>query len=246
MYWGKPEAVTHSDGAGVFAKAGYAAVWHLEEESAGTGKPGIYRNSAADANHGLDSIASTDQGGVIGNGSYFSNGEYIRVPTATAALKPPKTITLSAWIRPTAADSGGGEIASMGNDYGIRMDANKQAYAFSFNVPRTDSTNFLLATTGLDLMDGQWHLVAACLNGNHIDIYVDGLYITGSDFPLGVIRYDGGPDFFIGHHGNGETKYDYTGYIDEVRMVPAISDPATLRLSYLTQKPGAAALKISP
>lgn len=244
MRWGKPGAEARSDGAAVFAGAGYATAWHLEEEAAGTGTPGLYRNSVRDADHGLDSLASTDLGGLIGHGHFFGNREYVRVPSASQALKPARTITLSAWIRPTATGTEGGEIASMGNDYGIRVAASKEAYAFCYNVPRTDSTNFFLTTTGVDLMDGGWHFFTALLNGNHIDIYVDGAYIAGMDFPLGVLKYDGGPDFFIGRHGNGETTFDYTGYIDEVRMLPALSSAAWIRLSYLSQKPGADLLRL--
>ncbi|MDB5048060.1 MAG: putative protein of unknown function acetylesterase [Fibrobacteres bacterium] len=246
MHWGKSGAASRSDGAGVFANAGYAAAWHLEESAPGTGTAGIYRNAVGNADHGTDSLTSSDQSGLIGNGGFFRNGEYIRVPSATAALKPVKTITLSAWVRPTATDSGGGEIASMGNDYGIRVASNGEAYVFCFNVPRTDSTNFILTTIGANLLDGQWHHFAAILDRNHIDIYVDGGYVRGADFPQGVLNYDGGPDFFIGHHGNGETNFDYTGYIDEVRMLPGISSAAWLRLSYLTQKPGASTLRFSP
>ncbi|MDB5102433.1 MAG: hypothetical protein JWP91_122 [Fibrobacteres bacterium] len=246
MHWGKSGALSRSDGPAVFGVAGFAAVWHLEEERAGTGAADVYRNSAANADHGLDSLSATDQGGVIGNGHLFRNDEYIRIPSATMALKPVRTITLSAWIKPTSTDSGGGEIASMGNDYGIRVSPNGNAYVFSFNVPRSDSTNFLLATTGVNLLDGAWHHFAASINVNHIDIYVDGVLAGSGTDPLGVIRYDGGPDFFIGHHGNGETQFDYTGSIDEVRMMPSIPGEVWLRFAYLTQKPGANAVKIQP
>ena len=246
MHWGKSRAASKSDGPAVFAGVGFSAVWHIEEEAAGTGTAGLYRNSAANANHGLDSLAATDLGGVIGNGHLFRNREYIRVPAATSALKPAKAVTLSAWVKPTGTDSSGGEIASMGNDYGIRVAPNGNAYMFCFNLPRLDSTNFLLVTSGVNLLDGAWHHFAGLLDGNHIDIYVDGVLAGSGDFPVGVNRYDGGPDFFIGHHGNGETVYDYTGYIDEVRVYQGIPEAAWLRLTYLTQKPGAAALRFSP
>jgi hypothetical protein len=246
MHWGKDGIASTSDGAAVFAGAGYAAAWHLEEETAGTGNAGVYRNSAANANHGIDSLSSTDQGGIIGNGHLFRDKEYIRMPNATAALKPPKAVTLSAWIKPTAADSDGAEIASMGNDYGIRVSGNGNAYMFNFNIPRTDSTNFLLVTNGINLVDGAWHHFAGILDGNHIEIYVDGVLARTGDFPAGVFRYDQGPDFFIGHHGNGETPFDYTGYIDEVRVMPGVSSDVLIRLIYLTQKPDASVLRMLP
>jgi hypothetical protein len=246
MHWGKTGAVSRSDGPAVFGTAGFAAAWHLEEEAAGTGTAGLYRNSAANANHGTDSLTAGDRTGVIGNGHYFSPGEYVRVPGATSALKPAGTVSVSAWIKPGATDSGGAEIASMGNDYGIRVTPNGQAYLFNYDTTRTDSSNFLFETTGLNLLDDQWHLVTGILDGTRMEIYVDGVPAGGKDSPQGALNYDGGPDFFIGHHGNRETRWDYTGYIDEVRVLPAHPSAAWLRLAYLTQKPGAAVLKFFP
>ena len=246
MHWGKPGAATRSDGPAVFASAGYAAAWHLEEESAGTGNTGVYRNSAANANHGIDSLSAADRGGVVGFGHYFAPGEYIRVPAATAALKPEKTITLSAWVKATATDSDGAEVASMGNDYGIRIRPDGEAWIFNFNLPRSDSTNYVLASSGQRLLDDQWHLYSGVWDGTRLQIFVDGAQVADSDSPKGVMRYDGGPDFFIGTHGNKETPYDYVGYIDEVRVLPAAADAAWQRLSHQTQKPGSSVLRFGP
>jgi hypothetical protein len=245
MHWGKPGAASLSNGPAVFGRAGYAAVWHLEEEGAGTGTPGLYRNSAADADHGLDSLSTTDRGGVIGHGHYVATGEYIRVPAASAALKPAGDFAISAWVKATATDSGGGEIASMGNDYGIRVFPNGELHVFNYNLPKGDSTTFRYTTTGKNLLDGKWHLVAGVFKGTHIDTYVDGIFTGGSDFPRGVRRYDGGPDFFIGHHGNQEGSFDFTGHLDEVRVIPALPTAAWMKLAYATQRPGASVLSFT-
>lgn len=246
MHWGKPGAITRSDGPAVFASAGFAAAWHLEEEAAGTGHAGVYRNSAGNANHGLDSLSAADRGGVVGYGHYFAPGEYIRVPAATAALKPEKSLTLTAWVKATATDSDGAEVASMGNDYGLRIRPDGEAYIFNFNLPRSDSTNYVLQTSGQRLLDDQWHLFAGVWDGTRLMIYVDGTLVGSNDYPKGVMRYDGARDFFIGTHGNGETPYDYVGYIDEVRVRPGAADGAWQRLSHQTQKPGATVLRFVP
>lgn len=242
MHWGKPGAASLSDGPAVFGRAGYAAAWHLEEEAPGTGTPGIYRNSAAAKDHGLDSLSTTDRGGVIGNGHYVAPGEYIRVPAASAALKPTGDFAISAWVKATTTDSEGGEIASMGNDYGIRVDPDGRLYVFNFNQPAPDSTTYAYWTPGRVLLDGRWHLVAAVFSGTRIDTYVDGVFAGGSDNPSGARRYDGGPDFFIGHHGNKENAFDYTGHLDEVRVLPARPSAAWMRLAYATQRSDASVL----
>lgn len=245
MHWGKPGAASLSSGPAVFGRAGYAAAWHMEEEGAGTGTPGMYRNSAAAADHGLDSLSTTDRGGVIGYGHYVAPGEYIRVPAATTALKPTGGFAISAWMKAATADSGGGEIASMGNDYGIRVFPDGELHAYNYNLPKGDSTTYRYTTSGQALLDGRWHLVAGVFDGTHIDTYVDGVFAGGSDFPLGARRYDGGPDFFIGHHGNQEGSFDYTGYLDEVRVLPALPTAAWMKLAYSTQRPGASILSFT-
>jgi hypothetical protein len=246
MYWGKANVESGSDGMAVFGTAaGYGGVWHLEEEAPGTGAEGLYRNSAGLVDNGLDSLASTDRQGVIGNGHYFQDGQYVRVRDASPALRPKTTVTLSAWIKTVSTDSFGGEIASMGNDFGIRVTPQGEAYVFSFNKPHPDSTSFSLSTSGLHLLDGSWHHIAGILDGPTAEIYVDGVFKAGRDFSAGVFEYDGGPDFLIGHHGDNETVYDFKGSIDEVRMLDGLSTPSWLRLTYETQKPGASVLTLT-
>jgi hypothetical protein len=245
MHWGKPGAATRSDGPSVFASAGFAAAWHMEEDVAGTGAAGVYRNSAGNANHGLDSLSTADRGGMIGNGHYFARGDYVRVPAATASLKPANALTLSAWFKASDSDSDGVEIASMGNDYGLRVKPDGEAYMFNFNLPRTDSTNHVLVSSGQRLLDGQWHLFSGVWNGTRMEAFVDGVSVASHDSPKGVIKYDGGPDFFLGTHGNGETPYDFSGHIDEVSLQPVAADAAWQKLAYQTQKPGAAVLRFS-
>jgi hypothetical protein len=247
MHWGKPGAAAQSDGPAVFgqAGAGYAAAWHLEEEAAGTGTPGVYRNAAATANHGLDSLSTTDRAGVIGNGHFLARGDYIRVPAATADLKPTGGFAFSAWIKAVPSDTGEGEILSMGNDYGMRLFPDGQLHVFNYNLPKGDSTTFRYTTSGQNLHDGRWHLVAAVFDGTHIDTYVDGAFAGGSDFPRGARRYDGGPDFYIGRHGNREAGFDFTGYLDEVRVLPALPTAAWMKLAFASQRQGASILSFA-
>ena len=246
MRWGKPDADSHSDGLAVFnSSAGYTGVWHIEEEAAGTGTMGIYRNSASGWDHGLDSLASTDRQGIIGNGHLFRNGEYVRVPMGVKAFEPKPPLSLSAWVKAKTTGISGGEIASLGNDMGIRILPDGNAFLFNFNPPGIDSTNFRMSTTGLHLLDDAWHQVVGIVTGTHAELYVDGNLAAENDYPTAIFENDGGPDFFIGHHGNSETEYDFNGYIDEVRVLPGTNSAAWLKLAYATQKPGATVLKIS-
>jgi hypothetical protein len=242
---GKPVATSFSVGPGVLGGAGYAAAWHLEEEAPGTGTPGVYRNSAGAKDDGLDSLATTDRGGIIGYGHYLAKGEYIRVPAATPALKPTGGFAVSAWIKTAKEDSMGSEIASMGNDYGIRIYPGGEFYVYNYNLPRGDTTTYSFTTSGHRVLDDKWHLVAAVFEGTHIDTYVDGAFAGGNDNPRGVRRYDGGPDFILGRHGRLDPGFDFTGYLDEVRVLGALPTAAWMKLSYATQRAGASILSFT-
>jgi hypothetical protein len=164
MYWGKKVADSRSDGISVFSgTAGFSGVWHIEEEVAGSGAKGLYRNSAANFDHGFDSLTTQDQGGQIGNGHFFQNGEYIRVPIATAALKPNPAVTLSAWVKSTSTDLLGGEIASMGNSVGLRIYSDGNPYLFYYLMPNGVPENYILLAGGLNLLDDKWHLIVGVM-----------------------------------------------------------------------------------
>jgi hypothetical protein len=127
MYTGNAAAADSSKGASVFnITNNYTGVWHLSEEAAGMGASGsgTYKDAVGLYN-GDDSIANTDQGGIVGNGHGFTTGlyntgDYIACRDTVQSFYN-KAFTVSLWAKITAGATYGGAIMAKrtaGNDCG--------------------------------------------------------------------------------------------------------------------------------
>jgi Concanavalin A-like lectin/glucanases superfamily len=129
-------------------------------------------------------------------------------------LKNPRNITLTAWAYISAADSGGAEVVSLGDYFGIRLNSGTASRAFFYNgftwVPASVNQTF---TPG-------WHHFAAVFNDelNVCKFFVDGAEVASVATTV-TIPYGGlGTKLVIGAHGNGQTTMDFTGMVDDVRV----------------------------
>ena len=174
-------------------------------------------NDSVDANHGTDNglipgaTWTTGTASVSGSALCFDGNDYVTRANPSSALKPSPQVAISAWINPTALDSSGSEVVSMGDSYALRVKTDGNIVFFYF-----DGTTWrLVTTTGVDVRVGEWHHIVGQKTGSALQIYVDGVP-KGSLNNTGTITYNQWTDFFIGKHGNGDTRYDFIGYIDEV------------------------------
>jgi hypothetical protein len=62
-----------------------------------------------------------------------------------------------------------------------------------------------------------WHHIVGQKTSAALQIYVDGIS-KASISNTGTIAYTQGTGLFIGRHGNGDTIFDFTGIIDDVRI----------------------------
>ena len=169
-----------------------------------------------------DATAFGRSGNVIGTASWSTgavdNG--LEVDGATrvevnSLLGSPKNVTLAAWAHLTQADSGGSEIVSLGDYLAIRLDNGTISRTFFYNGSTwiSASTSQTFALTG-------WHHFATVFNDdqNTCKLYVDGAEAasvsTTVTIPYGAL----GTKLVMGAHGNGQTTYDFTGKIDDVRV----------------------------
>ena len=99
MYYGNSGALNQENVNGVW-DAGFAGVWHLKEEQAGTGNLGLYRDSTANNNHGDDYVSATGQDGQINSGQEFDGvSDYVDFGN-DASLDITGGITIEAWVKP--------------------------------------------------------------------------------------------------------------------------------------------------
>jgi hypothetical protein len=139
-----------------------------------------------------------------------------------AALKPATNVTVSAWYRATDVDvtpgtttKTGAELVSAGNSYLLRL--RPSGVEFSKRVP--GGTRQCIADAPNHL-DGMWHhLVGVSSAILGLQVYFDGALICNHPADTQGILYPGpGNDFWIGRHGDGQERWDFTGSIDDVRV----------------------------
>jgi hypothetical protein len=150
-----------------------------------------------------------------------SDHHAVQLPGMTSVLKMANNLTVTAWYRATSVDvrAGGGtgsEILSAGNQYSMRILATQM----EFSKRITTGGNGAFVQCRPDItghLDGNWHHMAGVTTPAGMKLYFDGVEkctnTTGGD-----IRYDQGPDFWLGRHGFNQANYDFEGNLDEVRV----------------------------
>lgn len=246
MHYGRRDAPDFSDGKSVFSTFG--GVWHFSETVDADGE-GTFPDASPSRATGLARIYAKDRQGTIGPGAGFRGTHRVIAPATAPALRPARTLTLSAWAFVSGSGAQGGEFASMGDNYGMRTTTKGNAHFFlmadtSVHDPAWRSGNsFQGATTGGLDMRGAWHLVTARYDGVAMKVFVDG--VEKASAPLAKdIHYPFHKEFWMGQHGNGDNpNYVFHGWLDEVQMSPVVRSPAWIRLSFLSQQIGSTLLE---
>ncbi|MEK7595865.1 MAG: DUF2341 domain-containing protein [Patescibacteria group bacterium] len=190
---------------------GPIAYWRFDE---GTGSS-TYDATGQNQTGSITSATWQTEDMCINGKCLLFNGStsYVQV-TGTNPLKPTTNLTVSAWIRTSTTDSSGGEILSMGDNYGLRVNTSGTV-SFFFRISGLWET----LTTTSTVLDSKWHHVAGVLDdtNNLMRIYIDGK-LAATQTETNIIVYDQGANFFLGKHGNAGTVYDFNGFIDEVKV----------------------------
>ena len=150
--------------------------------------------------------------------SLDGDGDYVQI-TGYKGVTGLTTRTVSAWIKTSMADDG--DIISWGEE------ATGKRWRFcldSYGVPRVEVYDGWIKATGLDLLDGTWHHVAAVLpmgytNVADVELYVDGELIGPEDTAWSERQIDtvSFNDVKIGILEDGQNRY-FDGLIDDVRI----------------------------
>ena len=150
--------------------------------------------------------------GKIDNSIQLNGATRVEVSSLMGA---PKNITIAGWANLTGADSGGAELISVGDCFAIRLNEGSTAKAFAYN-----GSSWTSAGISQSYLAAGWHHFAAVFNDNSdtCTFYVDGVERASATSPAGVSYTGQGTKTVIGAHGNGQTTYDFTGKIDDVRV----------------------------
>ncbi len=243
MYWGKAGTAEPASRRSVFdTLSGFAGVWHLAEEQADTTANGLYKDATGAGNDADHRVTSVSRSGVIGAGHGLDSGDYIRASKVSNGLRQPTHFTISTWCRNNGKGFGsnGGEMVSIGDNYGLRSypDSGFHVWYWPAVQPAGLSTPWYhVSVKATDFLDGKWHLVQGTYDGATLRLYVDGKEVgntpapdpVGFQFPLNVT---------LGKHGNGKLGYEYKGDLDEVQVHSVARGADWIKLTYENQKPG--------
>lgn len=242
MHWGLAGAQQIADSRQVFgADAGFAGVWHLNEDAADTIAADLYKD-AVGYDPAADRISATERSGLIAYGATFGGGDYITVPVASPLLQPNDRLTVSAWVRAARTGSLGGNILSMGDSYNLRLTPTGSCLFTFFN----GETVQVETPKGLDLLDSAWHHLAGVYDGTALALYVDGKP-SARVAAKGSFDYRFWPGFVLGRHGNRKPGYDFIGSMDQVEVSGETARSADwIKLAYENQRAGAKLVEFRP
>jgi hypothetical protein len=162
---------------------------------------------------------------------------------------PVAQVAFSAWFRSAATDSSGGDIASMGDNYGLRLRDDGSLYFFLVDDSIWDPGENIDAGSwrlcileGPSLVDDRWHHAAAVYDGAFMRIYLDGAEAARFPYSGGIVYpFKGG--FQIGRHGFGSHDKDFRGGLDEFRFSRRAWSAGLVKAEYENQKPGSILLR---
>ncbi len=245
MYWGKPNAPLLSDGPAVFAS--FAGVWHLSEAQWGTDSLAT-SDASPYAATAFGHLAPGNRRAVWGYSGLFAGTQYLMAP-GSDSLRPAAAVMLSAWIRPTATDVDGGEVASLGDNYALRVKPDGTPMFFAFDDAAWDGHSpasirkwKLCEAKGIKVMDQRWHWLVGMADGAMLRLFVDGEEKAAVPFAQ-KLAYPLGKDFWIGRNGGDDNLHDFRGQIDEVRVTRQVRSAAWIKLAYENQKSGSTLLE---
>ena len=123
-------------------------------------------------------------------------------------------MTIAAWAKLTTPESNGSELLSLGDSFTIRMDAGGTIQSLFYNGSGWSTVSYNQTYAG-----GGWHHFVAVFDDEHDyhRLYIDGVQ-RANGTTMASIVYTLGTSTVIGRHGNGQTSYDFTGQIDDVRV----------------------------
>ena len=241
MYYGNPGVSNQENAAGVW-DVNFEGVWHLPEDTAGTGNVDLYKDSTLNNHHGDDYVSANGQEGKISDGQQFDGSDdYIDV-----SVMDPNTyddFTISAWYKSTNAGVTDDEYIFAHKKDGAPED--QILFGPTDDAGQTDTLRLLIEINGngnrwyygsSDIVDQQWHYVVGVRDGNRIKLYVDGIEeLDTGDMDSGVsftIDATGGP--FFGDDPGDTEQVD--GNLDEVRIsnIPRTED--WIEASYRNQE----------
>ena len=206
-----------------------ALQWSFDEDNGSTtatdasggGYDGTYTGNGGSTPTSSTNVPTLDVDNPASRAFNRGNRQAVRLQNFPQALRPTNSLTIAAWYRATTIDTQGAELISGGNSYVLRLHDNNQI-EFAKRITNAAGNGAFVRCTatlggGLNPLDGAWHHVAGVASPAGMVVYFDGVERCRNQ-EASDLRYDLGPDLWVGRHGDNDANYDFQGNIDEVRI----------------------------
>jgi hypothetical protein len=217
------------------ASNGLALLWRFEEnsgtsaaDSSGNSRTGTYVGDIG-APVPSTNLPPSSYPNNLSRAFTLENRHAVWMDPLPPAMKPANDFTLALWYRATVVDlsSGGSpigsELVSAGNSYLLRL----RALSNSLPVKQVEFSKRIGNGTFISVfgdtpnfLDGKWHHVAGVASKtNGMRLYFDGVEVGNSVNQFDDVVYSTtAHSFWVGRHGDGQSQWDFSGNIDEVRV----------------------------
>lgn len=250
IYYDNPSASGYAEGDTYGAENvwtnNFLAVYHLEEDAAGTGNANLYTDSTANDYDGDDETAAIDKEGQLGRGQQFNElvqTDYIDLPYLV--LDNQTNVTQTWWHRSSttgaqAIVSGATGPAGTGNNEYLAFFSADTTFAF-YNDG--GNTSFGLADTISDHSDDSWHYFAVHRDdtANQVNFFVDGAPDSENPNALTITTLDiGVGGLVVGQEqdslgGGFDTAQNFEGLLDELRFANVLRSSGWISTEYNNQ-----------
>lgn len=246
LYFDNEDAVAYSRtstyGADNVWTNNYLAVYHLEEDVAGSGNTNVYKDSTANQYDGDDNNTSNDKTGLFGKGQEFGDDQNDHLSLPKGVLNGVSDLTTSWWHETTNSGSQG--IVSAAKD-NTGAGANEYITWFNNNSNfqvyyQNRAESFGLSDTITNHNTGDWNFFAVTGEEaiDEVNFYVNGVGDTENPDPQPVAPLsvaNGG--LVVGQEqdslgGGFSPSQNFEGQLDELRFADVVRDPVWLATEY--------------
>ncbi len=238
MYYGNSSVSDKSDPEEVFTtENGFAGVWHMSEDAAGSGTFDLYQDATANNSDGDDYASATGKSGIVGTGQEFDGyNDYINVPDFPD--NDFNELTISVWVKLNPqSDSYWKDIIS-------KEDNNYESSGFGLRHTYYDQFVFCIYRGGKQLLYGSqtgyvddgntWYHLTGSFDGSVQRIYMNGAEKLYQTLQPGLVKGTS-QNLNIGRRVHDSNR-EVDGYLDEVRIETVSRSADWIKLCYTNQK----------
>lgn len=167
------------------------------------------------SNHGKIITSNGRSVPAPGDSILLGNDCYIEIPPSVSLDRMGETITMMAWIFPTADASGLTDVLTKGDNHVLQLSGNKTLSFFAGGWGRGECTADLPGN-----WKNNWHHIAGVCDGKSLRVYIDG-ELKGSTVLEQSVNLSVSNKWTIGRNEEFPLQRIFNGYLGQVKVFSA-------------------------